>query len=68
MRSLLPDASINGRNGVKTGGIRYQPDLHAQVCALADLRKRSLRDEVVVACDARVETPAGTASIRPQWV
>jgi hypothetical protein len=49
-----PD-STNGRNGVKTLGIRYQPALHTQLTVIAQLRGHSFQDEVIAASEAHVE-------------
>jgi hypothetical protein len=49
----VPDNG-NGRNGVKTIGIRFQPDLHAQLSLIAQLRDSSLQDEVSKAVEAHI--------------
>jgi hypothetical protein len=48
-----PDTN-GGRNGVKTLGIRFQPALHTQLSVIAQLRGRSLQDEVIAASEAHV--------------
>jgi hypothetical protein len=50
-----PDTSTNGKNGVKTLGIRYQPALHTQLTVIAQLRGHSFQDEVIAASEAHVE-------------
>lgn len=50
-----PDTSTNGKTGVKTLGIRFQPALHTQLTVIAQLRKRSFQDEVIAASEAHVE-------------
>jgi hypothetical protein len=49
-----PDTSTSGRNGVKTLGIRFRPDLHTQITVIAQLRGRSFQDEVIAASEAHV--------------
>jgi hypothetical protein len=50
-----PDTSTNGgRNGFKTLGIRFRPDLHTQITVIAQLRGRSFQDEVITACEAHL--------------
>lgn len=41
----IPDSSGRG-NGVKTLAIRLEPDLHAQLSLIAQLRSSSLTDEI----------------------
>jgi hypothetical protein len=50
-----PDTSTNGKNGIKTLGIRYQPALHTQLTVIAQLRGHSFQDEVIAASEAHVE-------------
>jgi len=50
-----PDTSTNGKNGVKTLGIRFQPALHTQMTVIAQLRGHSFQDEVIAASEAHVE-------------
>jgi hypothetical protein len=49
-----PDTSSTSRNGVKTLGIRFKPDLHTQITVIAQLRGRSFQDEVIAASEAHV--------------
>jgi hypothetical protein len=50
-----PDTNgTNGKNGVKTLGIRYQPALHTQLTVIAQLRGHSFQDEVILASEAHV--------------
>jgi len=50
-----PDTSTNGgKNGFKTLGIRFRPDLHTQITVIAQLRGRSFQDEVIAACEAHL--------------
>ena len=50
-----PDTSTSGgRNGFKTLGIRFRPDLHTQITVIAQLRGRSFQDEVIAACEAHL--------------
>ena len=50
-----PDTSTNGgKNGFKTLGIRFRPDLHTQITVIAQLRGRSFQDEVITACEAHL--------------
>jgi hypothetical protein len=50
-----PDTSTSGgKNGFKTLGIRFRPDLHTQITVIAQLRGRSFQDEVIVACEAHL--------------
>lgn len=50
----LPDSNGTGRNGVKTIGIRFKSDLHAQLSLVAQLRDSSLQDEVTKAVEAHI--------------
>ena len=49
-----PDISTSGKNGFKTLGIRFRPDLHTQITVIAQLRGRSFQDEVIAACEAHL--------------
>jgi hypothetical protein len=49
-----PDSSTSGRNGVKTLGIRFQPEVHAQLSLIAQLRGHSFQDEVIAAVEAHI--------------
>jgi hypothetical protein len=49
-----PDTSTNGKNGVKTLGIRFQAALHTQLTVIAQLRGHSIQDEVVAAVEAHL--------------
>ena len=50
-----PDTSTSGgKNGFKTLGIRFRPDLHTQITVIAQLRGRSFQDEVIAACEAHL--------------
>jgi len=50
-----PDTSTSGgKNGFKTLGIRFKPDLHTQITVIAQLRGRSFQDEVIAACEAHL--------------
>jgi len=49
-----PDSSTNGKNGFKTLGIRFRPDLHTQITVIAQLRGRSFQDEVIAASEAHI--------------
>jgi hypothetical protein len=49
-----PDTSSTSRNGVKTLGIRFQPEVHAQVSLIAQLRGHSFQDEVITAVEAHI--------------
>ena len=49
-----PDTSPSGKNGVKTLGIRFQPEVHAQLSLIAQLRGHSFQDEVIAAVEAHI--------------
>jgi hypothetical protein len=49
-----PDTSTSGKNGVKTLGIRFQPEVHAQLSLIAQLRGHSFQDEVIAAVEAHI--------------
>ena len=49
-----PDTSTSGKNGFKTLGIRFRPDLHTQITVIAQLRNRSFQEEVIAACEAHL--------------
>jgi hypothetical protein len=48
-----PDTSTS-RNGVKTLGIRFQPEVHAQLSLIAQLRGHSFQDETIAAVEAHI--------------
>ena len=52
--SLADNGSI-GRSGVKTLGIRLEPDLHAQLSLIAQLRSTTITDEIKAALEAHVK-------------
>jgi hypothetical protein len=49
-----PDTSTTGKNGVKTLGIRFQPEVHAQLSLIAQLRGHSFQDETIAAVEAHI--------------
>ena len=49
-----PDTSTSGKNGVKTLGIRFQPEVHAQLSLMAQLRGHSFQDETIAAVEAHI--------------
>ncbi len=49
-----PDTSTSGKNGVKTLGIRFQPEVHAQLSLIAQLRGHSFQDETIAAVEAHI--------------
>lgn len=49
-----PDTSSTSRNGIKTLGIRFRPDLHTQITVIAQLRGHSFQDEVIAASEVHV--------------
>lgn len=51
--SILDNGST-GRSGVKTLGIRLEPDLHAQLSLIAQLRGATITDEIKAALEAHV--------------
>ncbi|HEX8080080.1 MAG TPA: hypothetical protein VF557_07720 [Jatrophihabitans sp.] len=50
----LTDNGSTGRSGVKTLGIRLEPDLHAQLSLIAQLRSTTITDEIKAALEAHV--------------
>jgi hypothetical protein len=51
----IPDNGSTGRPGVKTLGIRLEPDLHAQLSLIAQLRETTITDEIKAALEAHVK-------------
>lgn len=50
------DASgTNGKSGVKTLGIRFEPEDHAQLSVLAQLRGNTIADEIREAIEAHIQ-------------
>jgi predicted DNA-binding protein len=45
----------NGRSGVKTLAIRLEPDLHAQLSLIAQLRSSTITDEIRHAIETHIE-------------
>ncbi|MDQ1736459.1 MAG: hypothetical protein QOH56_2710 [Pseudonocardiales bacterium] len=52
----LPDTTGNGRGNVKTLAIRLEPDLHAQLSLIAQLRSSTITDEIRMAIEAHIAT------------
>lgn len=50
----VPDNGAD-KNGMKTTGLRFEPERHAKLSLVAKLRDRSLQDEVMTAVDAHIE-------------
>jgi predicted DNA-binding protein len=50
----IPDSGT-GRSGVKTLAIRLEPDLHAQLSLIAQLRGSTITDEIRTAVEAHIE-------------
>ena len=51
--SILDNGST-GRSGVKTLAIRLEPDLHAQLSLIAQLRGATITDEIKAALEAHI--------------
>jgi hypothetical protein len=49
----IPDSSSTGK-GVKTLAIRLEPDLHAQLSLIAQLRGSTITDEIRTAIEAHI--------------
>jgi predicted DNA-binding protein len=49
-----PDTSPNRNGGVKTLAIRLEPDLHAQLSLIAQLRASTITDEIRQAIEAHI--------------
>jgi predicted DNA-binding protein len=52
--SILDNGST-GRSGVKTLAIRLEPDLHAQLSLIAQLRGATITDEIKAALEAHIK-------------
>jgi predicted DNA-binding protein len=50
----LTDNGSTGRPGVKTLAIRLEPDLHAQLSLIAQLRGHTITDEIKAALEAHI--------------
>ncbi|MDQ1744013.1 MAG: hypothetical protein QOE23_2352 [Pseudonocardiales bacterium] len=51
----LADNGSTGKPGVKTLAIRLEPDLHAQLSVIAQLRGHTITDEIKAALEAHVK-------------
>ena len=49
-----PDNGTNGKGSVKTLAIRLEPDLHAQLSLIAQLRESTITDEIRAAIEAHI--------------
>lgn len=49
-----PDTGSTGKTGVKTLAIRLEPDLHAQLSLIAQLRGNTITDEIRHALEAHL--------------
>lgn len=49
-----PDTGANRNGGVKTLAIRLEPDLHAQLSLIAQLRASTITDEIRQAIEAHI--------------
>ncbi len=51
----VPDTNgTTGKSGVKTLAIRLEPDLHAQLSLIAQLRGKTITDEIKAALEAHI--------------
>ncbi|SDI89910.1 hypothetical protein SAMN05444157_0707 [Frankineae bacterium MT45] len=50
----LADSGSTGKAGVKTLAIRLEPDLHAQLSLIAQLRASTITDEIRTAIEAHI--------------
>jgi predicted DNA-binding protein len=50
----VPDTGSTGKAGVKTLAIRLEPDLHAQLALIAQLRSSTITDEIRQAIEAHI--------------
>jgi predicted DNA-binding protein len=50
----IQDTGSTGRSGVKTLAIRLEPDTHAQLSLIAQLRGNTITDEIKAALDAHI--------------
>jgi predicted DNA-binding protein len=53
--------STTSRGGVKTLAIRLEPDLHAQLSLIAQLRSSTITDEIRQAIEAHVAAVTGSS-------
>jgi predicted DNA-binding protein len=51
----LADTGTTGKPGVKTLAIRLEPDLHAQLSLIAQLRGATITDEIKAALEAHIK-------------
>lgn len=52
----ISEGSQAGKTGVKTLAIRLEPDLHAQLSVIAQLRNSTITDEIRSAIEAHIVT------------
>jgi len=52
--STLDNGTANARGGVKTLAIRLEPELHAQLTLVAQLRSSTITDEIRTAIEAHI--------------
>ena len=50
----IQDSGSTGRSGVKTLAIRLEPETHAQLSLIAQLRGNTITDEIKAALDAHI--------------
>ncbi len=50
----IPDTGTSGKGSVKTLAIRLEPDLHAQLSLIAQLRASTITDEIRTAIEAHI--------------
>lgn len=52
----VPSGNDNGKSGVKTLGIRFEPEDHALLSMIAQLRSRTITDEIRAAIEAHIDS------------
>lgn len=58
--------SSNGRGSVKTLAIRLEPDVHAQLSLIAQLRGRTITDEIRTALETHLATARSAPELAAQ--
>lgn len=59
----LPDEAANRNSGVKTLAIRLEPDMHAQLSLIAQLRGSTITEEFRVALVAHIAAAKGAPEL-----
>lgn len=60
---VIRPVTVSGNGGVKTLAIRLEPDIHAQLVLVAQLRGSTITDEIKTALTAHLEQAKGATDL-----